>query len=65
LLLSVATGCPDTWGIGGTMDQAMARDIEAEMHRRECKLSKEEWNKKCFDPALWEDSGCPQECQDR
>jgi hypothetical protein len=47
------------------MDQAMARDIDAEMHRRECKLSKEEWDKKCFEPALWEDSGCPRECQDR
>jgi H+/Cl- antiporter ClcA len=65
LLLTAGTGCPDTWGIGGTMDQAMARDIAAEMHRRDCKLSEEEWEKKCLNPALWVARECPPECQGR
>lgn len=65
LLLTVGTGCPETWGIGGTMDQAMARDIDAEMHRRDCKLSKAEWTEKCSKPELWVDEECPPECQGR
>jgi hypothetical protein len=65
LLLTVGTGCPDIWGIGGAMDQAMARDIEEQMHRRDCKLSRDEWNKMCFFPELWDDNGCPRECRIR
>ena len=30
LWLAVGTGCPETWREGGTIDRAMAQDIEAE-----------------------------------
>jgi hypothetical protein len=63
--LLLTAGCPDTWGIDGTMDQAMARDIEEQMHRRECKLSKDEWGHICKDPALWITLECPPECRGR
>lgn len=65
MLLAVGTGCPETWGIGGTMDQAMARDIDEEMHQRECKLGKDEWRYRCEKPALWTERHCPPECQGR
>jgi hypothetical protein len=62
--LAVGTGCPETWREGGTIDRAMAKDIEEELHRHDCFLSKEEWQERCnVPPAEWKDSGCPHACQ--
>jgi hypothetical protein len=37
LLLAVGTGCPHDWMIGGTMDEAMQKDLQEEREaRREC-----------------------------
>jgi hypothetical protein len=65
LLMAVGTGCPETWREGGTIDRAMAKDIEEELHRHDCHLSREEWLRRCEVPALWVDLGCPHECQFR
>ncbi|HZH15894.1 MAG TPA: hypothetical protein VE057_16185 [Archangium sp.] len=64
--LVVATGCPETWREGGTIDRAMAQDIEEELHRHDCPLSKEEWREKCRgSPDQREQFECPHECQYR
>ncbi|MFY0528387.1 hypothetical protein ACN28I_36240 [Archangium gephyra] len=63
--LVVATGCPETWREGGTIDRAMAQDIEEELHRHDCFLSKEEWEEKCEVPALWVKLKCPHQCRFR
>jgi hypothetical protein len=59
----VGTGCPETWREGGTIDRAMAKDIEEELHRHDCDLSKEEWKENCDPPAKWKSFECPHECQ--
>jgi hypothetical protein len=64
-LMVVGTGCPETWREGGTLDRAMEKDIEEELHRHDCPLSKEQWARKCGIPALWEDNRCPHACQFR
>jgi len=62
----VGTGCPETWREGGTIDRAMAKDLQEELHRHDCHLSKEEWKEKCdVPPERWEDMKCPHECQSR
>ena len=43
--LVVGTGCPETWREDGTIDRAMTKDIEEELHRHDCPLSKEEWER--------------------
>lgn len=62
-LVVVTTACPETWREGGTIDRAMEKDIEAELHRHNCPLSKREWTNKCGIRALWGDNGCPHQCQ--
>jgi hypothetical protein len=63
--LAVATGCPETWREGGTIDRAMAKDLAEELHRHDCHLNEEEWVQKCRDPARWVDEKCPHACQFR
>jgi hypothetical protein len=66
VVLAVGTGCPETWREGGTIDRAMEKDIEEELHQHDCPLSKEEWRKKCkVSPDQWVRSGCPHACQFR
>ncbi|PTL81347.1 hypothetical protein [Vitiosangium sp. GDMCC 1.1324] len=65
LLMAVGTACPETWREGGTIDRAMAKDIEEELHRHNCDLSKEEWLRRCKVPADWADRKCPHQCQFR
>lgn len=64
-LMAVGTGCPETWREGGTIDRAMAKDIEEELHRHNCYLRKDEWERKCGIPALWDGKKCPHQCQFR
>jgi hypothetical protein len=59
----VGTGCPETWREGGTIDRAMAKDIEEELHRHDCDLSREEWEWRCRAPERWGKRGCPHQCQ--
>jgi hypothetical protein len=63
MVVMLGAGCPETWREGGTIDRAMAKDIEEELHRHNCYLSREEWKKNCDSPAAWEDFRCPHECQ--
>ena len=63
--MAVGTGCPETWREGCTIDRAMAKDIEEELHRHNCPLSKEKWEERCEDPALWVTRNCPHQCQFR
>ena len=65
LLLAVCSGCPRTWGRGGAMDRAMAKDIQENVQRQKqsCTLSEAEWEERCEDPADWEYFDCPQECR--
>jgi len=64
-VMVVGMGCPETWREGGTIDRVMAKDIQEELHRHDCPLSKEEWLEKCEAPAQWERLRCPHECQFR
>jgi predicted RNA-binding Zn-ribbon protein involved in translation (DUF1610 family) len=62
----LGTGCPETWREGGTIDRAMAKDIQEELHRHDCPLSKEEWVERCNVPSeQWGLFKCPHECQFR
>ena len=62
----MGTGCPETWREGGTIDRAMAKDIQEELHRHDCNLSEDEWRDKCeVPPEEWENMGCPHACQSR
>lgn len=51
LLLALCTACPETWRKGGTIDRAMAKDIEDEQQDRGpppgCELSVEQWASQC------------------
>ncbi|PTL81345.1 hypothetical protein [Vitiosangium sp. GDMCC 1.1324] len=64
-LMAVGTGGPETWREGGTIDRAMAKDVEEELHRHNCDLSQEEWKRRCKVPADWADRDCPHECRFR
>ncbi|HEX5753778.1 MAG TPA: hypothetical protein VFZ09_46750 [Archangium sp.] len=65
VVMAVGTGCPETWREGGTIDRAMAKDLEEELHQHDCPLSKEEWVRKCREPVEWEQQRCPHACQFR
>lgn len=65
LLMAVGTGCPETWREGGTIDRAMAKDIEEELHRHDCDLSREEWERRCRFDEQWVELECPHQCQFR
>ncbi|HEX8826288.1 MAG TPA: hypothetical protein VF794_40660 [Archangium sp.] len=62
-LLVVCTGCPDTWGIEGTMDQAMAKDIQEMTRQKNCALEKDDYEYRCGNVALWKTRHCPTECR--
>jgi hypothetical protein len=64
-LMAVGTGCPETWREGGTIDRAMAKDIEEELHRHNCPLSKAEWEFRCLGAQQEQAPECPHEYQFR
>lgn len=55
MLLALCTARRETWREGGTIDRAMAKDIQEELrsHHRppDCQMSDEEWAVK-YDPIL-------------
>jgi hypothetical protein len=69
----LGTGCPDTYGIGGKLDQAMAKDIKdiQEERRRELRESQQdlddEEGRHCPDGKreVWDCTSypCKVECQ--
>ena len=65
LLLSLCTGCPRTWGRGGTMDRAMERDLQENLRqsKQPCTLSEAERAERCEDPEDWDYFDCPRECR--
>jgi hypothetical protein len=65
LLLGLCAACPRTWGRGGTMDRAMAKDIRENLQRNKpaCLLTEAEWADRCEDPDDWEFFDCPKECR--
>ena len=65
VVMAVGTGCPETWREGGTIDRAMAKDIQEELHRHDCPLGEKEWKQTCGVEELWVKRGCPHECQFR
>lgn len=62
-LLIISTGCPDTWGKGGKMDRAMAKDIQQATGQKDCLLDEDELEYRCESKELWTIRGCPPECQ--
>lgn len=63
LLLLVCAGCPETWGIEGTMDRAMSKDIQQMGRRDKCPLSIDEQKRHCVGPEERVQRECPPECQ--
>ena len=64
LLLLLCTGCPETWGIDGTMDQAMRKDIQQMGRHDKCPLSDPaERDLRCRDPNEWDRRDCPKGCR--
>ncbi|HLM44380.1 MAG TPA: hypothetical protein VK458_10965 [Myxococcaceae bacterium] len=66
LLLIVETGCPHTWGRGGTIDMAVRKEMDQSLRNR-CWLSTVEWNAICGND-YWqrpkdERSRCPEYCR--
>ena len=61
-LLVVCTGCPDTWGIEGSMDQAMAKDIREMTRKKNCALDKDEYEDRCGDVTRRKARRCPPDC---
>jgi hypothetical protein len=61
-LLAVCTGCPDTWGIEGSMDQAMAKDIRELTRKKNCTLEKDDYEYRCEDVTLRKARRCPPDC---
>jgi hypothetical protein len=47
LLLTVQVGCPHAWGRGGTLEEALQRDMDAYHSMKDCALDKEEWVDLC------------------
>jgi hypothetical protein len=68
LLLSVQTGCPHAWGIDGTIEEALERDIDAYYSMPDCALDEGAWKKRCFDFHQKKNdpkaqASCPPECR--
>lgn len=63
LLLLLCTGCPETWGIDGTMDRAMSKDIQQMGRHDRCPLTDDERDSRCGDQTKWVQRECPPECQ--
>jgi hypothetical protein len=68
LLLTVQTGCPHAWGRDGTIEEALARDINEYYSMQDCALDEDAWEKRCLDfhqkkndPKAQEH--CPPECR--
>lgn len=66
-LLVLETGCPHAWGRGGTIDEALAKDMRESLSNRGCKLEDEEWWEQCGEdfwsrPGI-EQRACPRECR--
>ena len=66
-VLALCTACPETWREGGTIDRAMAKDIQEELHPPRkppaCQMSDEEWAKRCDLAAGASPSKrCPSDC---
>jgi hypothetical protein len=68
LLLTAQVGCPHAWGRGGTIEEALARDINEYYSMRNCSLDEEAWENSCLgfhqkkdDPEAQKD--CPPECR--
>jgi len=62
-LLTVETGCPDTWGKEGYVQKAFHENLVRESLREDssCRLSQEEWRRRCAAPN--DAAGtCPAEC---
>lgn len=68
LFLMMNTGCPETWRKGGSIDRAMAKDMEEEWRDRErpprCPMPDDEWLEACMGDSNHAASGkCMPECQ--
>jgi hypothetical protein len=60
----LCTGCPETWGINGTMDRALRKDIEQMGRHDACPLSDPaEREYRCAIPSQRDRRGCPTECR--
>jgi len=55
-------GCPETYGIGGSIDDAIERDMNAQLEQRDDYVcpSPEEVTRRCADPKSEQ---CPQRCR--
>ncbi|MCY1081669.1 hypothetical protein [Archangium lansingense] len=65
-LLALGTGCPHAWGRGGTIDEALAKDMREYLSNQNCTLEDEEWQEQCGED-FWSRPGvaqrsCPLEC---
>ncbi len=63
----LCTACPEVWGREGTIEKAMAKDIDEEVSRRgrpsDCPLSDEEWAEVCDSGSDRERAQlCPDDC---
>lgn len=59
---ALCLGCPEDFGMGGTIDDAMRKDIQARLEDKnayECP-PREEVQRRCADPKS---ERCPQECR--
>lgn len=66
-VLVLETGCPHAWGRGGTIDEALTKDMRDYLSNRNCTLQDEEWWEQCGE-NFWsrpdiEQYACPLECQ--
>ena len=62
-LLALGTGCPHTWGRGGTIDRAMEKDIQERLRQQRCHIGLEKWLELCSEPEDWELLNCPPACR--
>ena len=65
-LFVLETGCPHAWGRGGTIDEALDKDMRQYLSNQSCTLE-EEWWEECGED-FWsrpssEQRSCPLECQ--
>jgi hypothetical protein len=66
-VLVLETGCPHAWGRGGTIDEALAKDMREYLSNQNCTLEDEEWQEQCGED-FWrrpdiEQRACPLDCQ--
>jgi hypothetical protein len=63
LLLALGTGCPHTWGRGGTIDRALEKDIQKRLREHRCHIGPDQWIELCAEPEDWDVLNCPPACQ--